>query len=281
MEFWSKLFDTSDFPRRWGCGNWSDFHGWLHIVSDIGIWAAYFAIPLVLLYFISERKDLPFRRVFILFGAFILCCGTTHLMEAIIFWYPLYRVAALVKLVTAVVSWVTIFALFRIIPRVLEMRSPEELQREIDARIEAEKALQNINAELEDRVAKRTAELKSANELLSHEREWFQTTLTSMGDGVVTCDTDGNVTLLNSTAERLTGWSNEEAVGKPLTSVFQVIKESTREAVENPAIQALDSGEIVLLAKHTVLVNKNGQEVPIDDSAAPILNTAGQSTGPS
>lgn len=279
MEFWSKLLDTSDFNRRWYCGNWSDFHGWLHILSDLGIWAAYYTIPLVLVYFISERKDLPFRRVFLLFGAFILCCGTTHLMEAIIFWYPHYRLAGLIKLATAIVSWVTIFALIKVLPKALAMRSPEELQREIDARIAAEKALQEINNGLEDRVATRTAELKSANESLAMEREWFQTTLTSMGDGVITCDTDGNVTLLNTTAEQLTGWTTEEATGQPITKVFSIISESTRSEVENPAVQALESGEIVLLAKDTMLVGKNGQEIPIDDSAAPILNATGESTG--
>ncbi len=279
MEFWSNLFDTSGFPRRWDCGNWSDIHGWLHIVSDLGIWAAYFTIPLVLLYFISERKDLPFRRVFFLFGAFILCCGTTHLMEAIIFWYPHYRLAGLIKLVTAVVSWVTIFALVKMLPHALAMRSPEELQREIDARIAAEKALQEVNNELENRVAARTAELKSANDLLSTEREWFQTTLTSMGDGVITCDNDGNVTLLNTTAERLTGWTTEEATGQPITQIFPIVSESTRTEVENPAICALETGEIVLLAKDTMLVDKRGQEIPVDDSAAPILNAAGESTG--
>ena len=93
MEFFSKLFDTSDFPARWRCGHWTPAHGWLHILSDVGVWAAYFAIPLVLGSFAARRRDLPFRRVFILFVAFILLCGTTHLMEAIIFWWPAYRLA--------------------------------------------------------------------------------------------------------------------------------------------------------------------------------------------
>jgi len=62
--------------------------GWLHILSDLGVWSAYLAIPLVLVYFLLRRKDLPFRKIFLLFGAFILACGTTHLMEAIIFCGP-------------------------------------------------------------------------------------------------------------------------------------------------------------------------------------------------
>ena len=96
MGFLRNLFDTSGFPARWKCGSaWTDepWVGWLHILSDLGVWSAYLAIPLVLLYFILRKKDLPFRRVFLLFGAFILACGTTHLMEAIIFWWPAYRLA--------------------------------------------------------------------------------------------------------------------------------------------------------------------------------------------
>src|SRR4051794_38086750 len=103
MDFPGNLFDTSDFPARWRCGNWSDSLGWLHILSDIGIWSAYFATPCVLLLFGFRRRALPFRRLFFLFGAFILLCGATHLMEAVIFWWPAYRLAGALKLVTAVV----------------------------------------------------------------------------------------------------------------------------------------------------------------------------------
>ena len=138
FDFLSKLFDTSDFPARWHCGNWTAGHGWLHILSDLGVWSAYVAIPVVLGFFVLRRKDIPFRGIFVLFGAFILACGTTHLMEAIIFWWPVYRLAGLIKLFTALVSWGTVFALIRVAPRFLAMRSPEELEREIAIRREAE-----------------------------------------------------------------------------------------------------------------------------------------------
>jgi hypothetical protein len=60
FDFLSKLFDTSGFPPRWNCGHWTPGHGWLHILSDIGVWSAYVAIPLVLGYFVMRRKDWPF-----------------------------------------------------------------------------------------------------------------------------------------------------------------------------------------------------------------------------
>ena len=149
FDFLSRLFDTSGFPPRWICGDWSAAHGWLHILSDLGVWSAYVAIPLVLGYFVLRRRDIPFRGIFWLFAAFILACGTTHLMEAIIFWWPAYRLAGVIKLFTAVVSWTTVIALVPVAPVALAMRSPNELEREIVARKEAESALQKANALLE------------------------------------------------------------------------------------------------------------------------------------
>lgn len=121
FEFVWKLFDTSDFPQRWNCGNWSLGHGWLHIISDALTWAAYTAIPLVLAFYILRRKEVFFPRVFWLFCAFIFACGTVHLIEAVIFWIPVYRVSGMAKLVTAIVSWATVIALVRIAPQALKL----------------------------------------------------------------------------------------------------------------------------------------------------------------
>ena len=98
-------------PRAGIAASWTPAHGWLHILSDLGVWTAYLAIPCVLGFFALRRRDIPFRGIFWLFGAFILACGTTHLMEAIIFWWPAYRLAGLIKLFTAIVSWATVIAL--------------------------------------------------------------------------------------------------------------------------------------------------------------------------
>ena len=110
IDFWRRLFDDAGFIPRWQCGEWTDAHGWLHIGSDLAIWAAYLAIPCVLAYFAARRPDFPFRKVMWLFGAFILACGTTHLMEAVIFWWPAYRLAGALKLLTAIISWCTVLA---------------------------------------------------------------------------------------------------------------------------------------------------------------------------
>lgn len=279
IDFVSKLFDTEDFPSRWNCGNWTDGHGWLHILSDLGVFSAYFAIPIVLAFFVARRKDLPFRRLFVLFAAFILLCGSTHLMEAIIFWWPAYRFAGLLKLVTAVVSWVTVIALVPLVPKILAMRSPEELEREIERRTAAEEALQKSNAELEQRVLERTSELTAAAAALQDERELLRTTLACIGDGVVVTDQEGRVTFLNPVAEDLTGWTAADAKEAPLEEVFRIVNEQTRETVGSPAVRALEEGIIVGLANHTVLISRDGTETPIDDSAAPIRYHGGSIVG--
>jgi PAS domain S-box-containing protein len=105
---------------------------------------------------------------------------------------------------------------------------------------------------------------------LRQNRDWLQTTLNSIGDGVITTDCSGNVTLLNPVAQSLTGWTQEEAAGRPLDQVFVIRNAETRLEVENPAFRALREGQIVGLANHTMLIAKDGAEIPIDDSAAPI-----------
>lgn len=160
LDFLQHLFDTSDWPSRWYCGSWTPEHGWLHIVSDLGVWSAYIAIPCVLGFFALRRKDMPFRTVFWLFGAFILACGTTHLMEAVIFWWPAYRLAGVIKLFTALVSWATVIALVPLVPQALAMRSPEELKREIAERKKAEQELVSLQRQLEALVQQRTTELR-------------------------------------------------------------------------------------------------------------------------
>src|SRR5882724_1922019 len=96
-EFFIKLFQTDDFPARWHCGRWSGFLGWLYISSDATIWLAYFIIPVILILFVQKRPDVPFLPIFWFFVAFIVLCGTTHLVDVVLFWSPLYRLSALIR----------------------------------------------------------------------------------------------------------------------------------------------------------------------------------------
>ena len=115
-------------------------------------------------------------------------------------------------------------------------------------------------------------------ELRAHHEE-FKTILYSIGDGVITIDTNGNINKMNQTAEKLTGWNESEAKGKPVEEVFVIINETTRNRVENPFHKVLSEGIIVGLANHTLLISKNGGEIPIADSGAPIKAETGEILG--
>ncbi len=137
LDFLRNLLNTDGFMPRWGCGEWTDAHGWLHIISDSLVFAAYFAIPVALWYFVALKKhQVPFTLLFWLFGAFILSCGFTHLIDASLFWHPWYRLSGLMKLVTALVSWATVLAMFRVMPRALSLPGMEELNRKLRQEVE-------------------------------------------------------------------------------------------------------------------------------------------------
>jgi PAS domain S-box-containing protein len=122
-------------------------------------------------------------------------------------------------------------------------------------------------------------ERKQAQERLREQQEWLAGTLASIGDAVIATDTLGRVTFLNGVAEELTGWTQPDAQGRPLETVFHILNEQTRQPVENPVQKVLREGVIAGLANHTVLIGKNGSERPIDDSAAPIRDGAGNLIG--
>ncbi len=119
LEFFTRLFDTKGFVERRRAGDgWTPELVWLHVTSDLFTWLAFVSIPLVLLYF-TRRRDLPFPRIFVLFALLILACGTTHLTDALTFDFPVYRFEGVLKLLTAILSWVTVIALVPVIPRVM------------------------------------------------------------------------------------------------------------------------------------------------------------------
>ena len=114
---------------------------------------------------------------------------------------------------------------------------------------------------------------------IHEQREMFRTTIASIGDAVMTTDTQGRITYLNSVAQSLTGWTQETAVGQSLDTVFRIVNEQTRASVENPATRVLREGIVVGLANHTLLIAKDGTERPVDDSAAPIRDQKGNIAG--
>jgi PAS domain S-box-containing protein len=125
------------------------------------------------------------------------------------------------------------------------------------------------------KIAHDITERKRLARELEAQREWFRVTLGSIGDAVIASDPDGRVTYMNEPAETVTGWLASKAIGQPLAEVFRIINEKTRKPVENPADLVLRTGHVVGLANHTVLIDRNGRERPIADSAAPIRAAEG------
>lgn len=212
-DYFRKFFDTSDFPRRWECGIWSSFDGWLHIGSDFAIWGAYTTIPFVLVYFIRRRRDVPFMGIFVLFAAFILCCGTGHLIEALIFWVPVYRISGAMKFITAVVSWATVFAIIPLLPKALLLRSPEQL---------------------EHLVVERTQQLRESE---ARGRSIIEAAL----DAVVTFDLKGRITGWNCHAESLFGYTHGEAIGQSVSEL--IVPDRLRDTFDKRLEQVSDTRE--------------------------------------
>jgi diguanylate cyclase (GGDEF)-like protein/PAS domain S-box-containing protein len=122
-------------------------------------------------------------------------------------------------------------------------------------------------------------ERKKAETAVFQAKERAQVTLQSIGDAVITTDSEGRIDYMNPVAESLTGWENREAQSKLIGEVLTVVDEITREASESPVMRCLREGQMLGLAEHTVLVNRRGQELAIQDSAAPIRDRAGNLIG--
>ena len=128
-------------------------------------------------------------------------------------------------------------------------------------------------------IRRQTREAETSRQALAESEESLSITLYSIGDAVLATDTQGRITRMNPVAERLTGWTMAQAAGQPVEKVFDIVNEYTREPAEVPVTKALATGEVQALANHTMLIARDGSELPISDSAAPIRDAAGQVRG--
>ena len=161
------------------------------------------------------------------------------------------------------------------------LRGFGKVTRDLTERREAE---ENARRLLQEEAARKAAEASAreaqrAREEEQRQRSQLYVTLTSIGDAVIVTDVNGAVTFMNPVAVSLTGWEPSAAAGQPLEHVFKIVNEETRQPVESPVAKVLRDGVVVGLANHTVLLAKDGREVPIDDSGAPIRGEDGGIAG--
>ena len=275
-----KSFDTSFLPHGF-CYDWNPRLVWTHVISDMVIALSYLAISTTLAWLVYKcRGDVPFSWILVAFGAFIIACGGTHFVEVITLWKPYYWLSANVKVVTAIASLTTAIALPPLVPHMIALLRTAKLSEERRRQLELTHSVLQGEFETQGQTLDKLAnDIAVRNRELQESTQRLYTTLTSIGDGVIATDADGCVTFMNSVAERLTGWSLFEATGQPLTSVFKILNEITRQPEESPFDRVKETRRIVTLTNHTILLARDGREIGIDDSGAPIMDASGELTG--
>ena len=220
----SQLFSTQNYIPHGMCLLWQPGLLWLDVLSNTVIAAAYYTIPVALIYFVSRRHDVAFRGIFVLTGAFILACGTTHVMDVVTLWYPAYWTDGLINLATALVSIGTAFAMWQVVPLALALPSTAQLERannllehEIGERQRIAVALRDANAGLERRVTERTAELETeilqrrrTEETLRASEERWRSMFEASAVGIALIDENQRFVAANEAFQKMLGYSSEE-----------------------------------------------------------------------
>ncbi|RXH19332.1 PAS domain S-box protein [Bradyrhizobium guangzhouense] len=206
--FFERLLDSSMLSPHGICLLWEPELIWLHVASDAVIAAAYFSIPFALTILVTKRRDLQFGWVYWAFAIFIMACGLTHLLSIYTLWVPIYGIEGIVKAVTAAASLFTAAALWPLLPKILTIPSPFELQK-VQAALEEE--------EIKSRDA--TLLLKQVGEAQRAMRE-SMTRLTAVVetavDGVILFDAQARILLFNPACERLFGYRADELMNRDI-----------------------------------------------------------------
>ncbi len=249
LEFLQNLLSSTGFEPHGHCYLWLPEILWLHVLSDWFIALAYYSIPTALIYFAYKRRDIAYRWLFVMFGAFILLCGTTHLMDIWTVWHATYRLEGIVKLATAVISVATAMLLWPLIPTLITLPSPAQLEK--------------TNSELQKQIIERQQAERQFRELLE-----------SAPDAMVIVDQQGKIVLVNAQTEHLFGYGREELLGQLVECLVpaQFRHQYTRHHVEYvvaPGVRPLGGG------RELYGLRKDGSEFPVEISLSPIETELG------
>ena len=251
------------------CLLWEPWLVTLHAGSDFLTFAAYSAIPLAIWIFLRKRPNIEMRGLAVLFAAFILWCGLTHLFNVITLWHPIYEVQGVVKAATAAISVTTALLIFPLIPKALAIPSPNELQianaeleRAITAHKETLSELQRARTELEEHVAMRTKDLAEATER-------FKALFEHAPVAMLIIDRAGAVQQINAAAEQVFGCGREALLHQPVETL---LPERLRphhpklreEYVNQPAARPMGAGRELFALRH------NGEQFPVEIGLNPL-----------
>lgn len=237
MAGWLDTFieNSNGFMPHGVCYLWQPALLWLHVVSDTLIVLAYYSIPFALMYFVYKRADLMYRWVFVLFGAFIMLCGSTHLLSIWTIWHPDYGLEGLVKLATALVSVVTAILIWPLIPKLLRLPSP--------------------------------ASLKASE---TYMRAIFDAT----PDAMLISDERGIISMVNHQCESLLGYRADQLIGQSIEILVPQAMRSNHVQLRAqfkamPSVKAMGAGRVVKARK------KDNSEFDVEISLSPIQTEKG------
>lgn len=237
------------------CYAWQPDVLWLNVGSDVLIAAAYYSIPLALLLFVRKRPDVSFRWMIWLFAAFILLCGTTHILGAVTVWEPIYVTQGWLKLLTAMVSVATAVLLWPLLPKAIALPSPAQMARknaslraEMQRREQRERQLEQLQQSLERRIAERTAELERSNALLaSHARRMSQAeTRKDRFLGVLAHELRSPLTPIRNAAFLLRDTSDPKQIQRAAAMIDDQVTHMARLIEDLSDTQRIVSGQIEL-----------------------------------
>lgn len=240
-------FFRGDYMPHGHCYLWRPGILWMNVVSDGLIALAYFSIPVGLAGFVRARPDIRFSAIFLLFAAFILCCGITHIFGIITVWHGVYGWHGIAKMITAIVSVITAILLFRSLPQALKFPTPAQLEAALKKA--ADEELHRSRLELEHKA-----------------QDIFRFTIELLPTGLLVIDGNGVITVTNQALAKMFGYQKDELVGQPLTLLLPTEQQSHHDLLvhgylDNPTQRhAMAAGRVVRGQR------KDGTEVAIEIS---------------
>ena len=250
MDLFNSIFGSSGYLPHGYCFTWTPGLLWSMVGADGVIAAAYFSIPLAMTSFVRRRGASSMNGVAWLFIAFIFSCGITHLMDIWTIWHPDYGLQAFTKTITAVVSLVTAIAIWPLIPKALKIPTVDDLQSVI-RRLEAE-----------------SSKRRSVEDRLVDTQQSLAVSLGSIGAGFIATDRAGLITHMNAVAEKVTGWSQAQAQGQNLWTVFRRADRPADYLALNPVDRMIAEGTTLDTASHADVFARDASRTALEVKAA-------------